>query len=372
MSVTDPVRVGVIGCGVISGAYLTNMKASPHLDVVACADMVAERAHERASEFGIKALTPDQLINDPDVDLVVNLTVPNAHAPVNLAALRAGKHVYTEKPFATTREEGRMVLEEAARRGLQVGSAPDTFLGSGLQTCMLLLERGEVGEPLAASGWMLNRGPENWHPNPSFFFMPGAGPMLDVGPYHVTALACLLGPARRVTGMGRILYAERVAEKGPRMGEIFKVTTPTFVAGLIEYQSGAVATLVMSFGITGHDLPNMQLYCSKGILGVPDPNYFGGPVRLRTDEEESAWSEVPLIYEHTAKKGRNYRGLGVEEMAQALRRGDAPRASGELGFHVLDVMLAIQESNVSGRHIDITSTFRRPPRLPLEQTLTEA
>jgi predicted dehydrogenase len=373
LTFSDPVRVGVVGCGTISAAYLKNMTASPHLEVIACADAVPERAVERAAEFAVpKAMAVDELINDPDVELVLNLTVPNAHAPINLAALQAGKHVYTEKPLATTREDGRRTLEEAAKRSLHVGCAPDTFLGSGIQTCLALLGRKELGEPLAASGFMLSRGPENWHPNPGIFYSPGGGPMLDVGPYYVTALACFLGPARRVTGLSRILYPERTAHSGPRAGETFKVSTPTFVAGLIEYESGAIATLVTSFGISGHDLPNLQVYCGEGILGVPDPNYFGGPVRIRAAEEESAWREVPLIYRHTDVKGRNYRGLGVEEMAQALRRREAPRASGELGFHVLDVMLAIEESNRSGRHIDISSRFRKPPPLPLEESLAEA
>ena len=364
----DQVRVGVVGCGTISTAYLTNMKASPHLRVVACADAVPQRAEQRATEFGLRALAPEELVTDPDVELVVNLTVPNAHAPINLASLKAGKHVYTEKPFAATREEASSVLEEAAKRGLQVGCAPDTFLGSGLQTCFLLLQRGDLGDPLAASAFMLNRGPENWHPNPGFFFSAGGGPMLDVGPYHVTALVCMLGPARRVTGMSRILYPERKAERGPRAGEVFTVTTSTFVAGLIEFESGAVATLVMSFGISGHDLPHMQVYCSGGILGVPDPNYFGGPVRVRAAGEESMWQEQPLLYRHTAEQPpRNHRGLGVAEMAQGLRRGQAPRASGELGFHVLDVMLGIQESHDSGRHVEISSRVRPPPLLPVEQ-----
>jgi len=370
----DPVRVGVVGCGTISAAYLTNLKASSQVEVVALADVVAERARERAAEYGVaRAVSPEELISDPEVELVVNLTVPNAHAAINLAALRSGKHVYAEKPLATTRKDGQAILDEAAARGLQVGCAPDTFLGSGIQTCLLLMERGELGEPLAAAAFMLNRGPENWHPNPGIFYEPGGGPMLDVGPYYLTALVCLLGPARRVTGMSRILYPERKALRGPRAGEVFKVSTPTFAVGLIEFENGAQATLTTSFGIWGHDLPNMQIYCSRGILGVPDPNTFAGPVRIRPNEEESSWREVPLLYSHTASPApRNFRGIGVDEMAHALRHGNPPRASGELAFHVLDIMESIQESHSSGRHIDIKSRCRRPRLLPLSESVAEA
>ncbi len=366
---TLPVRVAVVGCGTISGAYLKNMTASPHLKVVACADQVYERAQARADEFGVPHVrTTDELLASDDVELVVNLTVPLAHAEISVAALRAGKHVFTEKPFATTRDDGRRILDAAASSGLTVASAPDTFLGAGAQTCLRLLERGELGEPLAASAFMLSRGPENWHPNPGFFFEPGGGPLLDMGPYYLTTLVCLLGPVRRVAGMARILYPTRTADRGPRAGETFNVSTPTFVAALIEFESGTQATLVSSFGILGHDLPNMQLYCTKGILGVPDPNYFGGPVRIRPNEDESVWREVPLLYNHTEGAG-NFRGLGVIEMALGLRRGEKPRAAGELAYHVLDVMESIRESYTTGRHIEVRSRFAPPSPLPLDDRL---
>jgi len=367
--VSAPVRVGVVGCGTISGAYLKNMCASPHLEVVACADQVLERAQARATEFGVpRASTTDELISSDDVELVVNLTIPLAHAEVSVAALRAGKHVFTEKPIATTRDDGWRILDAAASSGLGVACAPDTFLGAGVQTCLRLMEQGELGEPLAASAFMLNRGPESWHPNPAFFYEPGGGPLLDVGPYYLTTFVCLLGPVRRVTGMARILYPTRTAHGGPREGETFTVSTPTFVAALIEFESGTQATLINSFGISGHDLPNMQLYCTKGILSVPDPNYFRGPVKVRANAEESVWRDVPLLYHHTEGSG-NFRGLGVVEMALALSRGDEPRASGELAYHVLDVMLSILESNTTGMHVTVSSTCRRPPLLPLDSSL---
>jgi len=333
---------------------------------------VYERAQVRANEFGVpRACTTDELLSSDDVELVVNLTIPRAHAEISVAALRAGKHVFTEKPLATTRDDGRRILDAAASSGLTVGCAPDTFLGAGVQTCLRLMQQGELGEPLAASAFMLNRGPENWHPNPGFFYEPGGGPLLDVGPYYLTTLVCLLGPVRRVAGMARVLYPTRTADRGPRAGETFKVSTPTFVAALIEFESGVQATLVNSFGIWGHDLPNMQLYCTKGILSVPDPNYFGGPVRVRPNVDESVWREVPLLYHHTEGSG-NFRGLGVVEMALALGRGDKPRAAGELAYHVLDVMESIGESYTTGRHVEVRSTFRPPSMLPLDDRLVLA
>lgn len=361
-------RVGIVGCGTISPAYLTNLNASPHVTVVACADEVMERAKARAAEFGVpRACSTAELLADPEVELVVNLTVPNVHAEISLAALHAGKHVYNEKPLSTTREDGRRLLDAAQAGGLMVGCAPDTFLGAGIQTCLLMVERGDLGEPLAASAFMLNRGPENWHPNPTFFYQPGGGPLLDVGPYYVTALVCLLGPVRRVAGMARILYPERTADRGPRVGETFKVSTPTFIASMIEFKSGAQATFLTSFGISGHDLPNMHLYCSGGILGVPDPNTFGGPVRIRSSEDQSEWRDIPLIYRHTdSRPPRNYRGIGVVDMALAISRGEQPRASGELAYHVLDVMLSILESHETGAFVEVSSTCSRPSLLPLE------
>lgn len=348
------------------------MSVSPHLKVVACADQVYERAQARANEFGVPHVcTADELLGSDEVDLVVNLTVPLAHAEISLAALRAGKHVFTEKPLATTRDDGRLILDAAASSGLKVGCAPDTFLGAGIQTCLRLMDQGELGEPLAASAFMLNRGPENWHPNPGFLYEPGGGPLLDVGPYYLTTLVCLLGAVRRVAGMARILYPTRTADRGLRAGETFNVTTPTFVAALIEFKSGTQVTLVNSFGIWGHDLPNMQLYCTKGILSVPDPNYFGGPVKVRPNEDESVWREVPLLYHHTEGPG-NFRGLGVAEMALAIGRGEGPRAAGELAYHVLDVMESIQESYTTGRHVEVRSSCRLPSLLPLEDRLVVA
>jgi predicted dehydrogenase len=349
--------VGVVGCGVVSKGYLQSLLASPHVAVVACADEVMERAQQRAGEFGVpKACSTEQLLADPEVELVVNLTIPTAHAEVSLAALAAGKHVYSEKPLATTREAARSILDAAEKQGLTVGCAPHTFLGAGIQTCLRLIEGGDLGTALAAAAFMVSPGPESWHPNPAFFYEPGGGPLLDVGPYYVTTLICMFGSVRRVTGMARILYPELTPNRGPRQGETFKVTTPTFIAGVLEFESGATANLVTSFGISGAGLPNMQVYCANGILQAPDPNTYGGPVRVRAKDGE--WRDVPLVREPDASQGPN--ALGAIEAAMAIRGGTQPRASGQLAYHALDVMLSILESAAGDRHVSLSSTCARP------------
>jgi len=349
--------VGVVGCGVVSKGYLQNLLASPHVAVLACADEVMERAQQRAGEFGVpKACSTEQLLADPEVELVVNLTIPTAHAEVSLAALAAGKHVYSEKPLATTREAARAILDAAEKQGLTVGCAPHTFLGAGIQTCLRLIEGGDLGTALAAAAFMVSPGPESWHPNPAFFYEPGGGPLLDVGPYYVTTLICMFGSVRRVTGMARVLYPELTPSRGPRQGETFKVTTPTFIAGVLEFESGATANLVTSFGISGAGLPNMQVYCANGILQAPDPNTYGGPVRVRAKDGE--WRDVPLVREPDASQGPN--ALGAIEAAMAIRGGTQPRASGQLAYHALDVMLSILESAAGDRHVSLSSTCARP------------
>lgn len=367
-----PVRVGVIGCGYVSRAYLRNLVVSPYVSVVACADELVERAQERAAEFGIGvACSSDELLSHRDVELVINLTVPTAHAEVTRAAIRAGKHVYSEKPLAMTRQDGLALLVEAESYRVIVGCAPHTFLGGGMQTCLRMMDRGDLGEPLAATAFMFSRGPDNWHPNLAFFYQPGGGPLFDVGPYYLTCLVCLFGPIRQVSGMARILYLERQPDRGPRQGEKFAVTTPTFVASLIEFQSGAQATLLTTFGIAGADLPNMQMYCTNGILGVPDPNTYRGPVMFRSNADGSTWQEVPLLYSHPdGTVGLS--ALGAIETATAIRAGGRPRASAELAYHVLDVMLSILESASGGRHMEIASTCKRPDLLPLDGSLVSA
>ena len=352
-------RVGVIGCGNISGIYLTNCRKLPGLELVACADLDIGRARAKAVEHGIRAATVDELLADPDIDLVINLTIPAVHAEVSMSALAAGKHVYTEKPLATRRADGAATLALAREKGLRVGSAPDTFLGGGLQTCRKLIDDGAIGEPVAAVAFMTGHGPEGWHPDPEFFYKPGAGPMFDMGPYYLTALVSLLGPIARVTGSARISFPERTIGSGPKQGQQIAVETPTHVAGVLDFAGGAVATIITSFDVWAANLPRIEIYGSEGSLSVPDPNTFGGPVRIRLAKDKE-WRDVPLTHGYT----ENSRGLGVADMASAIREDRPHRASGELAYHVLDVMAAFEEASTAGRHVAITSGPPRVAALP--------
>lgn len=356
----DKVRVGIVGVGNILSQYVAGIRAFPLLEIAACADLDMARAESRAAEFNIpRALTVDELLADPDIDLILNLTVPLAHAELSLRALAAGKHVYSEKPLAVHREDGLRIMQAAHEQGLLVGCAPDTFMGGGLQTCRKLIDDGAIGVPFAATAFMAGRGPESWHPNPDFFYQVGGGPMLDMGPYYVTALVHLLGGVRRVTGSARISFPERVASSAANNGRRIPVEVPTHVAGILDFESGAVATLITSFDVWAHMLPRIEIYGSEGSLSVPDPNTFNGPVMIRQPQDKD-WRGVPLT--HSEKVGR---GIGIADMAYALRYGRPHRASGELAYHVLDVMHAIQDSSVSEKHIRLEAIPPQPQPLPV-------
>lgn len=356
---TAKVNVGIVGCGNIFPAYMKGCRAFHILDVVACADLNPDFAQQRAQEFGIRALPVDALVTAPDIQIVVNLTPPKAHVEVNLAAIAAGKHVHTEKPLAVTREDGQKTLAAAKERGVRVGAAPDTFLGGGLQTCRKLIDDGWIGAPVAAVAFMTGHGPESWHPNPAFFYQRGGGPMFDMGPYYLTALVHLLGPAQRVTGTARVSFAERVATTAVRFGEHIPVEVPTHVAGVIDFVSGAVGTIITSFDVWDANLPRIEIYGSEGSLSVPDPNAHGGPVRVSRFETR-AWMEVPLT--HSAEVGR---GIGVADMAYAITSGRPHRCSGEMAYHVLDLMHAFHDASEAGKHIQVESTCAQPAPLPL-------
>jgi predicted dehydrogenase len=365
----QPVKIGIIGCGTISGIYLETARRLKILETLACADLFLERAQARAAEFDVpRAYSVEDLLADPEVELVINLTVPAAHAEVALAALEAGKHVYNEKPLAISRDDARRMLDVAQKRGLLVGNAPDTFLGGGLQTCRKLIDDGWIGEPVAAFASMTGHGPERWHPDPAFFYQRGAGPMLDMGPYYLTALVTLLGPIRRVTGSTRITFPERTITSAPRYGQSIHVETPTHLAGVLDFASGVIGTIITSFDVWASTLPRIEIYGTLGSLSVPDPNIFGGPVLVRRAGAQE-WSETPLTHGYS----ENSRGIGVADMAYALRQGRQHRANGALAYHVLDVMLAFEEASVQGQHVEISSACDRPAPLALgvveEETL---
>ena len=350
-----PLRVAVVGCGNISDIYLKTMPTFSALRVVGVSDLDAERAKAHAEKYGIaRAIPLDRVFDDPEVDLILNLTTPESHAAIALRALEAGKHVYGEKPLALTVSDGRRVVDTASANGLRVGSAPDTVLGAGLQTCRALIEAGEIGEPIAASAFMTTPGHERWHPNPAFYYQPGAGPMFDMGPYYLSALINLIGPIARVSGMARATYAERTITSEAKRGEKIQVNTPTHIASQLGFENGAIGTIVTSFDIWGAVLPRIEVYGTKGSLSVPDPNTFGGVVRIK--RRESEWEDVALTHPYPD----NTRGLGVADMAEAIAAGRPHRANGELALHVLEVMQATLDAAAQGRTVDIDTRVDKP------------
>jgi predicted dehydrogenase len=353
-----PMKVGIVGCGNISNIYLEAGKKFDILDIVAVSDLDMARAQAKAAEHGVaKAVYVDELLADPEIEIVINLTVPGAHYDVCKAALEAGKHAYVEKPLSLTRAQGRDLLETASAKGLRVGGAPDTFLGAALQTCRKLVDDGAIGLPIAATAFMLGRGVETWHPNPEFFFKPGGGPMFDMGPYYLTALVSLLGPLKRVTGSAQMSFPERLITSQPLSGQKIVVETPTHIAGIMDFAGGAVGTIITSFDIWAHNLPPIEIHGSEGSLSVPDPNMFSGAVKLYRDGK---WEEVPLTHGYAD----NSRGIGVADMAYAIGEGRPHRASGELTFHVLDAMHGFLDASQSGKHYLMESQGVRPEALP--------
>jgi predicted dehydrogenase len=301
-----------------------------------------------------------ELLADPEIQIVVNLTIPKAHAEVNLAVIAAGKNAHCEKPLAVNRADGQKTLEAAKEKGVRVGCAPDTFLGGGIQTCRKLIDDGWIGEPVAATAFMAGHGHESWHPAPDFYYEIGGGPMFDMGPYYLTALVNLLGPIRRVTGSTRITFPERtISNDTPRFGEKITVETSTHLAGVLDFESGAIGTLIMSFDMWPHHLPRLEIYGSEGSLSVPDPNTFRGPVKVRRAGAQE-WSEVPLTHSDAVS-----RGIGVADMAYGLVYDRPHRVNGDLAYHVLDVMAAFDDASKSNAHVQIESTCERPAMLPM-------
>jgi predicted dehydrogenase len=355
----DRVGIGIIGCGNISAAYLKAVKVFPILDVRGLADINPAAAEARSREFDVPAKPVDGLLADPAVEIVVNLTVPKAHVEVGLAAVAKGKHVHSEKPLGVTVAEARRLIEAATAKGVRLGAAPDTFLGGAHQTCRKLLDTGAIGEPLAGTAFFMCPGHERWHPSPAFYYLPGGGPMLDMGPYYITALVNLLGPVKRVAGITSRARLERLITSEPLKGARIPVEVATHAAGTLEFVSGAVITIAMSFDVARHRHRPIEIYGSAAAMSVPDPNFFGGDIEIATAAED--WRKVST--EHPYADG-NYRIIGVADMARAIRTGRPHRASGDLAYHVLEVMEAMQRSSDQGRHIPIDSRPARPAMLP--------
>ena len=351
-------NVGIIGTGNIAPAYIKGCAPFDVIKLTACADILADRAQAFAAEHGLVAYGVDDLLARDDIDIVINLTLPATHAEVSLQIIEAGKHAYCEKPLAVNRADGEAVIKAAKAAGVRMGCAPDTFLGGGGQTARKAIDDGVIGEPIAATATWLSHGHESWHPNAGFYYVKGGGPMLDMGPYYVTALINLMGPVARVSGSARMTFAERVATSEALMGQRLPVEVNTHVAGTLEFESGAIATIIMSFDVWGHNLPLIEIHGSEGSLSVPDPNRFDGEV-LAIKGGTLEWIDIPLT--HSTKIGR---GAGVADMAYAIQSGRPHRASGDLAFHALDVMLALEESSEQGRHIEIESKLEQPLAVP--------
>lgn len=352
------VGVGVIGAGVISDAYIKSMQSFPDLKVVAIGDLRPEVAKDKAGQFGIETHGgPEVVLGHPDVEIVVNLTIPIAHVEVALAAIAAGKHVWSEKPFSLDQESGLKLLATAQDAGLRLGCAPDTFLGPGLQTARRIIEKGDIGQPLTALTLMQSPGPESWHPNPAFLFQEGAGPLFDIGPYYLTTLVQTFGPVAAVAGIGSKSREKRTIGSGPLAGTDFDVTVPTHVSAIMKFESGQSSQSIFSFD---SPLPRggfVEISGADATLALPDPNAFDGEIKIRRRGADD-WETV------AETKAVAERGTGVLDMARAIR-GDRPhRATGALAFHVVDVMASITDSIDSGAFVDVTSTVEVPAILP--------
>lgn len=356
-------RVGIVGCGKIVSQYLESFRRLDGVRLAAVADLDRGRAQAVAEEYGdgVRALGVEELLAAADVDLVLNLTVPAAHAEVALAAIAAGKAVYGEKPLAATTGEARKVLEAAREAGVVVGCAPDTVLGTGIQTARKAIDDGLIGAPVAATATMVTPGHERWHPNPDFYYQPGGGPLLDMGPYYVSALVTLLGPVVSVIGAANHTRSERTIGSGPRAGETVPVTVDTHVTGVLVHESGALSTLVMSFDAVATTSSNIEVHGPLGTLAVPDPNHFDGDTRLyRLGGSE--WETLPV----SAGYEGSGRGYGIADLA-ATPEGQEPRASGTLAYHVLDVMESLLDSAHTGKAVAVKSRADRPAAVPLSR-----
>lgn len=363
-------RIGVVGCGSISLAYMRNAALFRGVRITACADLNMAAAKARADQFGLKAMDVDDLVSDKDVDLVLNLTIPAAHYDISMRALSAGKHVFTEKPLGVTADEGRRLVAEAKGRGLALGSAPDTFLGAAGRHARRLMETGAIGKPVTGTAFMMGRGMEHWHPDPSFYYQPGAGPVMDMGPYYLSMMVNLMGPVRRVQAVATSGQEERlITADGPKKNTSFKVGTPTSVLSLLEFASGATVTFGASWDVFRHSNYPIELHGTEGSLRLPDPDTFGGVIGLSRkgapwQETDTAGGLLGAINWPIDKPDRaNYRMVGLADLARSIIEGRAPRASGDLALHVLEIMEAILRAGETGQAQTIAGSATQPREL---------
>ena len=367
---TRDLGVGIIGCGNISTAYLRLAPIFRGIDVRACADLNLDAAKAQAEAFGVEALSPNDLMSRDDIEIVVNLTIPAAHAAVSEAALNAGKHVYSEKPFVLDVADGKRLLALAEDKGLRIGSAPDTILGGAHQLARHLIDQGDLGTILSGTAVVQGHGMESWHPNPDFFFQPGAGPVLDIGPYYISNLVQLLGPVSEVMAMSSKGSETRVIGNGPREGEEIPVDTPTTIHALLRFRSGAQITLLTSWDVWAHSHGHMELYGSEGSMFLPDPNFFGGDLRMTRHQQDAALPDWDHPFGQPNEGERaNYRVAGLADMAAAIEEGREHRCNGSFALHVVDVMTSILTSGETNAPVALTTTCDRPSPLGPEQAM---
>ncbi len=366
---TRDLGVGIIGCGNISAAYLQLAPMFKGYQILAVADINMDNAKARAEEFGVRAQTVEALLASDDIDLVINLTIPAAHVDVSRAILAAGKHVYSEKPFVLSLEEAQDLGALAKSKNLRIGSAPDTFMGASHQLARKLIDEGTLGTVTSGVAVVMSSGMEDWHPNPDFFFLKGAGPILDIGPYYVCNLVQLLGPVKKVTSFTGMAHPTRTIQNGPRDGEVIPVETPTTIHAVLSFESGAIITLLASWDVWASNHPNMELYGTEGTMNVPDPNWFGGTLTVTEragEPAEQSW-EHPFAVPNFEEVHANYRGAGLADRALAISEGRPHRCSAAFATHVVEVMTAILEAGETGEVIALTTTCDRPERLSPEQ-----
>ena len=357
------VCVGIVGNGNISPIYLQNLSQT-FKDIIylkGVCDLIPERSKTASETWNVPVIydTMFDMFKDPEIEIVVNLTTPNQHYGVAIEALKAGKNTHSEKPMAVRREDAKELLDLAKEKGLLVGCAPDTFMGGGVQTCRKLLDDGFIGKPIAAAAYMTCHGHETWHPDPEFYYEVGGGPMLDMGPYYVTALVSLLGPVARLTGITKRTFPTRTITSAGKYGKVCPVEVETHQTGIMEFKNGVIGTIVQSFDLFASEHPCIEIFGTEGTLSVPDPNCFGGPVRFA--RKYGGFYEIPLTHEYAD----NSRGVAVADMAMALRTGRKHRANGNFTYHVLDIMLGFEDSSKSGKHYRLKSTCERPAPMPM-------
>ena len=367
-----PVILGLIGCGNISDTYFTGAARSQLVRIKACADVRPEAAQAKAELHDVQAMSVEQLLADPEIEIVINLTVPQSHAAVAQQILAAGKHVYLEKPLATNFADAQALLATAAAKGLRVGCAPDTFFGAAHQACRAAIDAGRIGRPIGGAVAVLSHGMESWHPNPAFFYQRGGGPIHDVGPYYIAQLVNLLGPVARVSACATVGNPQRTVTSEPLAGQTIDVEVPTMVNGTLEFAQGANVTMSASWDVWSHRRAPIEIYGTEGSLLATDPNFFGGSPQWCG--RDGSWQTLDIsthpfgadnLTTRAGTRVANYRVVGVLDMAMAIRQGRAHRASGELALHVLEVLDAFERSSIEGRHITINTGAVRPAAVPL-------